>query len=312
VLGAGLAAAILILRPANDASWALTRAATGYTVLRVAVVALIAVLGFSTPIIPPILIAAVASDALLNARWRVWIVGPLIAVLLQLTYAPYLRLAPHGITITGDDLITSTIATTAVVTAILGCGEIERRGVRRIVAATGTIGITLLVLAPPAFAHDPGQGTPRGNARLQVRFDGDDATFRARIMPQDCDELHPRDTIARRAGVARHRALTEQAQCSFTSRLRLPSKGRWFLYARFFDRGKAVEAWIPVDRGEGASARRELYEPPAPTTGAGKVALGVALYGIGLTVLLASIRVARVTNQSSSVRTRSGAPQCRP
>lgn len=79
--------------------------------------------------------------------------------------------------------------------------------------------------------------------------------------------------------------------CSWRSEVKLPERGRWFLYAELRRRGRALETWLPLELGERAqasAARRPLYIPKRRQGSATKVVSGLLVYG-GLALLLAFI-----------------------
>ena len=137
--------------------------------------------------------------------------------------------------------------------------------------------------APPARAHDPGQGEEMATARLTVSGDGVGGVS---VRVDDVNDAQGREwapgaLVARRAGrvvvapLAGHRS-------DFDGAIDLPSSGLWFVYAELRTGGMTAEVWLPVRQNESGTftARRPVYLP----AGAGGRSIGEFLAGTALLV----------------------------
>jgi len=278
--------------------WSLTQAAAVYTVIRLAMVLALAGIGFSTPIVPPVLLVALAADAVSTRRWPWRAQAVAVAVAVHLAYVPWLAIVPHGVAVTGRHLVWSMVA--AVIAALVAGVSIRpstgRRRTRRApamgAAGTALALMALIGLASPAFAHDPGQGDRRGSAELAATVEGRTVTLDASISGADCGQLERPTIVARRAGMTRSAVMTQTEPCTYSGRLSVPDGGRWFVYAAFDTPTGSRETWLPVDVGDGArsSATRDLYEPPTPTGRAGQAVVGGLLLALAAVLLLGTLR----------------------
>jgi hypothetical protein len=107
-------------------------------------------------------------------------------------------------------------------------------------------------------------------------------------VSDDCAGLEPVRLVARRGGQTRTAPLRQPDDCRYESAVRLPGRGRWFVYAELRAAGDTVETWLPVrvDRRESHVAHRPLYRPSGGDGITGTEAVtGVAVYLVGIVLL---------------------------
>src|SRR6266540_2417861 len=168
-------------------------------------------------------------------------------------------------------------------------------------AAAGLLVVLVVAAAAtPAWAHDPGQGRVRGHAAVAIGADGAAAQVRVRVLDLaggSCGDLGPVGLAARRAGQTRRAPLAAGRGCTFRGQVGLPDRGRWFVYATLTGPEGPMETWLAVqaDGRHTAAAVRELYSRPAQTGTLHPLKLvgGVALYLVGVALLLATLATAR-------------------
>ena len=275
-------------------------AVLAYAVVRLGAIGLLALLGFSTPDLP----VAVLGLAVVELPWRTATLryGAAAASVAALAWLA----AGTGVAAQqGRDvavLALPIIASFGAVTVLAA-----RRG---LLAGAMTIlfgaGILVLALpAPPASAHDPGQGAVVGAVNLTVTSDGAGRVSVAAEFGDRC-AVRPVAVVARRAGTTIRAGLAPTGRCQAAGSLQAPGPGLWFVYTEFEDAGGTVEAWLPVhaDRREVVSQRRELYRPSGGARStAAEVATGVGLYGvIALLLAVAVWQVRRLGTLSRPVR----------
>ncbi|WP_128377279.1 hypothetical protein [Streptomyces cavernae] len=300
----GLTLAIVLIRRFDQHPWAVTRAALVTTSVRLAVIPVLAALGHSTPVVPPVLAVALATD--LVRRWRTspWWPALVVPVAVHVVYVPLLPLLPHGTTVAADQIVPSLLLSLCGSALVLLAAEGLPRPRLPLVRTAGLVVVALtlalpLVSAGRASAHDPGQGTEAGEAdwRTTVRGSRIDVTVTPEPGSSDSAVL-----VARRAGQEVSAPLTTSRDGVYRGDITVPESGRWFLYATFRDTGasatETTETWIPVeaDSAQRLEESRPLYVPPAPQRdGAGRTAATVALYGLSGAILVAVARSGRRT-----------------
>lgn len=290
--------AVVLTRPVAarllPGRWSLTRVAAAYTLLRLAFVAGLAAAGFSTPIVPPVLVAAVVADMAAARRWSWLGQAATVTAAVHMAYVPWLAVVPHGVRVAGRDLLTSMlIAFAAAVAAHLVAlprPPVPRRPILGVSAAVLML-LALIGSPAPASAHDPGQGKRRGDARLTATVDDRTVHLEAAITGVDCDDLAKATLIARRAGMTRSAPLTARPGCTFEGRVSVPEDGRWFIYAEFENR-RTLETWLPVTVTDNThtSARRTLYRPVSSPDRGTQVLVGAALVIAALGLLVGTLR----------------------
>jgi hypothetical protein len=292
VLTAGVAFALALIDAAGTGRWSATGAAAIYTVLRAGVWALLAGIGFSTPIVPPVLVAAVAFDVARRRGLPPLARAPIVAVAIYAAYVPAIAMGTPA-RITGADVAVG--LPIAAFAALLAMALVQVRPPRRppTLAAAAAITVAVLALLPTtALAHDPGQGTEVGQARLTAVQSGLVSSVTGRLEGgAACDRLADARLVARRGGAQVTAPLRQTDPCQVRGTIRLPSPGRWFVYVDLQSGGRPLEAWIPVQASPAANARfvrtASLYVPPTLSGSPVETVAAVALYGLDLLVVLA-------------------------
>ncbi len=92
--------------------------------------------------------------------------------------------------------------------------------------------------------------------------------------------------------------------CVYRGHLGLPEDGRWFVYTAFGSGSQHDEAWLPVEVGgrTRASATRDLYEPPARSSGPTQVAVGALVAVVAAVILRGSLRTAATASPAAGAR----------
>lgn len=291
-------AAVVVARPVAalllGGRWPLSQAALLYTVGRLILVGALAGGGFSTPIVPPVLLAAVVADVVAAKRWPWTAQAVAVAAAVHLAYVPWLAVVPHGVPVAGGDLVTSA---GAAVLAGFAAHLALRPPTRAPSLAMGAAGLVLalfgiVAVARPASAHDPGQGELRGDAELTATVEGHAVQLEAAVTGADCGSLDDPTIVARRAGMTRSAPMTAAGNCTFTGELPVPEEGRWFVYATFDTTDGTLESWLPVDVADGSrtSASRDLYQPPTSPDRSSQAVAGAVLLVAAALLLVGSLR----------------------
>lgn len=278
VLVLGLAVGFPFAARSAPARYAATEAAALYTGLMVVTILILGGLGHSAPIVPAVILPALAYD-LVRQRVRAWPIHALtIAVVTFITYVPYLNLLLDGVRLDAADItIGFALALVASVGAVAAVAS--TRGGNSVRAAF-VVGIFLLV-APSASAHDPGQGTPVADVRLTAFADQGAWHVEADVDSEECESFAPERAVARRAGQEVEASLERDSACHFEATLMVSAPGRWFVYVELRDEGgRSLEAWMPLESGERHTQSRDtqLYVPPAQGSAPAQIAAGAVLY----------------------------------
>ncbi|MEU0170574.1 hypothetical protein ABZ214_34865 [Streptomyces iakyrus] len=297
VTSAGTTLAVLLIRRFDPRPYAATRAALLVTVARLLTVAALAALGHSTPIVPPVLLVAVAADLVHLRRPSPWWSALTVPAAVHAAYVPLLPVMPHGTALSADQVAPSLLLAVAgsalVVLVTEGMPRAWHRGVQAAAVAAAVLAALPLLTATRALAHDPGQGTEAGRARWTafVRENQVDVT-----LTTDDPTLRPTGLVARRAGEKVTGELTPDSDGTERGRIKLHADGRWFVYATFKDsRNRTAESWIAVQQGSGRNVAeaRPVYLPPTQTYGPGRTAASVVLYGLTAAILVVVARSGR-------------------
>ena len=291
--------AFTIVRLASERPYAATEAAAVHLAF-VAVVALFLVaVGFPTPGMPLLVPAALALDLTARRRWPTAARAAAFAVVLYATYVPARNWAGEGVWFDLDDVAVGLPIAFAASWIILAVAAREVRLPRLAGATTATVALLLLVVlatAPAALAHDPGQGEDAGKLALDVAARNRTITLAGEANRKTCRGLEPRGIAARRGGEILRAPLTIDG-CRFTGRIEVPDRGRWFVYAELRSDGRDVEAWLPVQAGDGthrtSEANRYAYEPDDSAAGTGQVIAGVVLYAVMAALVVATFALVR-------------------
>jgi hypothetical protein len=259
-------------------------------------------LGYDTPVLPLVVVSAVALEAAAR-RWSSPVVlGIAFATTLYVAYVPVLAWLEPGVTLSLTDVVLG-LPLAAAAAALALAAFASRTPVARAPAALGivTVVLCMLVVAPRALAHDPGQGPDAGRVALSAAADGQTITLRVSVSPP-CGRWSGERLVIRRAGQERAAPLSARTGCRFEGRVAAGASGRWFAYAELQRDGREVESWLPVVVGDGmrvsSDASRPVYRAPeAAAADTPQVAVGAGLYA-GVLALLAAVvallrRVAR-------------------
>jgi hypothetical protein len=276
-----------VMRSRDPRQFAFTYATLGYTAVRVAIVAALAVAGFSTPIVPPLLLVAIVTD--LAERYGGWsIVALPIAV--HVVYLPWLVIVPHGI-----DLTAKEIAVSVLLSLVVAIVPTVWSQFRRLVVPVVGASVAIVLSASVAGAHDPGQGVQDAAITFEIDVVDARATIETVVGDDDCARLVPYRIVARRGGDERNATLTSRSTCTARGAIELPRRGRWFVYVQYRRGERRLEAWVPIESPSSAAhVTRRLYVPPrrdgTPWQGAagGALLLGTA----GLVVYARRIGIA--------------------
>ena len=301
VLGFASSLALILVRLASDARWAATTAAAVYTAFIVAVAGFLELLDFAPPALPLILVAALMIDIGARRSWHPMAMAAAYTAALHGAYVPIRNLLGDGVQFDAGDVVLGAAMTwiATLVVFALAAGR-SPRAVRRSTAIAAVTLVLAAVAAPSALAHDPGQGDDAGTVAMRVTLDDHTATLAADLSPAHCGATQPRAIVARRGGETRRARLAKRG-CRLEGSLPLPERGRWFIYAEMERTGRTVESWLPVSAGSGertvAERDRYAYAPPDGSNGAIKVVAGVALYGVMLAILYATIALTRASRR---------------
>ena len=299
VLLAGALGAAAVARSLLPGRPVVAPAVLAYAVVRLGAIGLLTWLGFSTPNLP----VAVLGLAVIDLPWRTAALryGAAAAAVSALAWLA----AGTGVAAQqGRDVAVLALP----IIASFGAGMVlgARRG---LLAGAGAVlfGAGILVLAvpaPPASAHDPGQGAVVGTATLTVTSDGAGHLSAAADLGERC-ALRPTAVVARRAGTTLGATLSSTGSCRAAGSLQAPDAGLWFVYVEFRDADGTVEAWLPVhaDRREAVSERREVYRPAGGArSSVAEVTTGIGLYCvIALLLAVAARQVRRLASMGRSV-----------
>ncbi|MGH2899425.1 MAG: hypothetical protein ACRDMZ_12175 [Solirubrobacteraceae bacterium] len=302
VLGFAASVGLVLVRVASDGRWAATASAAVYTAFAAAVAAFLTVVSFPPPALPLLVLPAVVVDAAMRRPWHPALTAAAYTLALHAAYVPVRNLLGDGVRFDTPDVLVGAMLTymaTLVVFAVAGrARDAHVRTPRRLPqSAAGAASIVLvLLLAPMALAHDPGQGQDAGTVAMRTTLDDDRATLNADLPRDVCGSTTPRAVVARRGGKTLRAALTKRG-CRLQGTLRLPERGRWFLYAEMRRDGRAVESWLPIAVRSGPRtvtvADRYSYVPPERSDGTAKLVASVLLYGGMLALLYATFALIR-------------------
>ncbi|MFF6829825.1 hypothetical protein [Streptomyces longwoodensis] len=301
VVSVGVTLAVVVIRRFDRRPGAVFGGALLVTAARLLTVGFLALLGHSTPIVPPVLLVAAAVDLVHLWRPSPWWSAVIAPVAVHATYVPLLPVVPHGTAVSTDQVAPSLLLALAgsalMVLASEGVPRVWRRGVQATAVTSALLLALPLLTATRALAHDPGQGTDVGKARWTAFVGEHDVDV---TLTTDDPALRPVELVARRAGEKATGRITPTADGAERGWIRLHAEGRWFLYATFKDaRDRTAESWVAVQQGSGrnVSETRPVYLPPAQTYGVGRTAATVVLYGMAAAILVTVARSGRRVQQ---------------
>jgi hypothetical protein len=327
VVTAGVVLFLMLLRDLVPGSGVATRVAAVYMLAKLLIIAGLALMDHSLTVLPFVILVAVVDDALYARGVGALARGLTGAVTVSLAWALSAATQPGVATQVPLEQVPlavgASLAAAAVVVVASGHTALPRL---RPAAALTVLVVASSVLSLAfdqrvAWAHDPGQGTIAGRVDFTVDRSGDAVRVEATVAPtlHTCDELRPRELVARRAGDVR-RAPLGLTGCQVTGTLSL-SPGRWFVYVELVDAAGhhrepvTYESWLPVAADtQRLREIRDLYEPTVKSAGtsAAQVFSGVVLYIIVAALLAASLRLARATGRRRASDSHSPVAALRP
>jgi len=310
VVTAGTLLAFLVLRAAAPGAWPATTSAVAVTALRALTALLLAGLGMTLTLVPPVLVAAVVDDLLARRRVGDTGRGLVLALVTPASWLPALALQRGTATQVPAALVAPAVlgCVTAALAVLVLTGRLRLRVPRPGLAVPALLALALLVTlgtARPALAHDPGQGEPAGSARLTATRTGGTVTLTARLE-RPCSTHGTAQVVGRRAGrtVRAPAAATPDPTggCGYAGTLPLSDDGRWFAYLQLDDAtGARLESWLQLPSGATRqSGVKDLYAPPRPSPDAGRDALGALLYLVVVGLLVSSVRLAAPPRRASA------------
>lgn len=269
--------------------FAVTLVVLGYAVTRLAISAGLTALDRSAPDLPLAILGLAAWDLPLRSR-----IERAAAAATTMSWLAWLASTADLASPTPDALLPTALTATVVLVVLM----VRRISLRTASALTAFVlgGLVLSSNPEPAAAHDPGQGTVVATITLTGTVSGREITMTA-SGEEHCDDLQPRNLIARRAGDVVTGPLRQTGTpCTFEGEVAVPADGKWFTYAEFNHDGTTVEAWLPLEAGDDDSTTeaRVLYEPAGSTggTSVSQVVFGGLLYALGVVVVLVGLRSA--------------------
>ena len=251
----------------------------GYLILRAGLFAVLAATGWIAPDLPLALLGLLV----LGLRERLgatrWPLAGIVMTVLQLvasatgissvTIRPVLLAATIVLPVLG-----------AVLVAVVARNRVTQTAVALVILATASS-----LLAPPARAHDPGQGAEVTTAEMSVhtRADGRLAVRIRNFAGDPAPEVRPMRLLARRAGQTVSGLLARDGD-TLTGSLQLPSSGLWLVYGELRINDQATEIWLPAhSESESATETRPVYLPAGTgPTYTDEVVAGVVLLAVGL------------------------------
>lgn len=274
-----------------------------YLVLRAGLFATLAATGWIAPDLPLALLGLLVLDLrgrLGAARWP--LAGIAMSVLQLVASATGISSVP-----TRPVLLASTVVLPVLLAALVAV--VARNGVARTAVALVILGAASSLFAPPARAHDPGQGDEVTTAEMSVQPQGDGRlAVRIRNFAGDpAPEVRPMRLLARRAGQTVSGPLAREGE-ALTGSLHLPSAGLWLVYGELRINDQATEIWLPArSEDESATETRPVYLPAGTgPTYTDEVVAGVILLGVGLGLVgWAAVAVRR---RAAENRARPGPP----
>ena len=300
-LGFAGAIGLTLVRTASDRRWAATGSAAVYTLFVIAVAGFLALMSFPAPALPLLVAPALAVDVAAMRRWSAPVAAAAFTAVLYALYVPVRNGFGDGVRLGAGDVLLGLPLTLAATVLVFGVAAGSRPRMGRAATLGGSAlapMLVVLVAAPAAPAHDPGQGEDAGEVALSVALRGQRATLTAALSDPDCASTEPVAVIARRADETLRAPLRKRG-CGMTGDIGLPDRGRWFVYARMRRDGRAVESWLPITVGSGSQRiserNRYAYLPPQRSASTAKVIGGVVLYAGMLALLYATFALVRAS-----------------
>ncbi len=311
VAALGVCIAVALLEDLLPGRWEAARAAAVYTAVRVAVVGLLAVLGFSLTVVPPLVVLSILASGFASRPLSYRLVA--VGALSPLVWWPVLRAQGDIASQVPAAQLPSAVILGAVAGAIVALlhGDWSTSRSRPALGAQSVIALALfavtVVASPaPAWAHDPGQGATvvEGHLTVERRQGRAELTLE---LPRSCRGLTPGRVVARRAGQVRPGPVTVVDVpggngCAVRGAVAGLTPGRWFVYAELRDRnGHRLEAWLPVAEDSRVSMARPLYEPPAAKSGRARDLGGAVLLLVVAGLVAGCLRLSKLAATGGSV-----------
>ena len=291
VLATGIAFSLGLARLALALRWAASAAALAYTAIMILIATILVVAEMPAPLVPLVVVPAIVLDLTAGRLGR-----PLTAALftasLFAAYVPYLNWIKSDLFLDlGDILVGLPLAFLGSLLALILTAPPHARSPRAGDLA-GAAAALLLFFPGSALGHDPGQGEELTTAAVTARATGDTGSLTVDLAGSGhCADVSPVRLTARRAGETVTAPLRRRGACGFSGSVRLPERGRWFLYGDLQHRGDQLEVWLPVHSGERESVTddaRSVYQPPTVEDPPLKLAAGIAIYLV-LAVIVAGV-----------------------
>lgn len=306
VTATALCAAALTVQAANGSTqFAATKAGIVYTTAMVAVTAVLASGGLSTPIIPAVLPALFVADLTARRHWHGLTRTIAFCVAVFGVYVPYLRLVPGGVAPSASDVLVGfPLAMVGVAVTIAGFDRRShwRVATTRALAVIVMIALASIVAPSRADAHDPGQGTEITSVTIRAAVTGNEVVIEAHDLDSRFD-LQPKEIVARRAGRTLHAPLSSTTQ-GWAGQIELDREGRWFVYVTALVNdaaddaasGSLLEAWIPVIAGteQVETKHTMMYRPAGERSSQWQIAAGVLIGAASLGTLVGVGRIVRL------------------
>lgn len=297
VMTLAMALAFGLARRSHPRGLPVLSAASAYTALMVVTIFALLALGHSQPIVPAVIVPALAYDVAARRRATLPVRALALVLATWLAYQPYLNLL-DGVRLDMVDVLIGLPLSFLAAGAGLALTDPPRPArISQAVAAT----LALIAFAPTALAHDPGQGEPVADITLRARQFEDEWDVYARVEGLDCDAIEPRSAFARRADETIEGRIHGASPCMLNATFELPeASGRWFGYVRFRDATGILEAWIPLEPADIETTKTTtLYRPTQTRAGAAQIAGSIALYSTELALVGFFLHRARRADASS-------------
>ncbi|GAA1727221.1 hypothetical protein GCM10009766_03590 [Microcella frigidaquae] len=212
-----------------------------------------------------------------------------------------LTLIQLAASVTGlSSVAAESVLPSAVVLLVVAIGWllIAHRSGRTSVAA----GVIMLVAtsvgvdAAPAFAHDPGQGTDRGEISMTVERRGSQVLVTVEPVTSSAP-IRLERIVARRAGeiiTATHQLPGDEPGVVRGSLNLADDDALWFIYAEFSSSIGPLESWITVEPDGVRADVRPLYQPPvSPINDVEFIAASTLVYVLAAAILVVAVRAVR-------------------
>lgn len=281
VLTTGIAFSLGLARLALGLRWAATAGALAYTGIMILIAAILVVAEMPAPLVPLIVVPAIALDLTAGRLGRPLTAAVLTASLFAV-YVPYLNWIKSDVFLDLDDVLVGLpFAFLGSLLALILTAPPHARSPRG-GGLAGAATALLLLLPGAAFGHDPGQGEELTTAAVTARATGETGSLSVDLSGSGhCADVSSVRLTARRAGETLTAPLRPRGSCAFSGSIGLPDRGRWFLYGELQHRGDLLEVWLPVHAGERESVTddaRSVYRPPTVEDSSLKLAAGIAIY----------------------------------